>query len=88
MRLAQPDTLVQDKADPTKITNTQRIDGALPTIKKAGGCRCEGVRLPEPGDRMLRFCGVCVWVVVSACEPRAWGGEGWVGGAGGDKLCS
>merc|ERR1711959_452108 len=23
----------QDKADPTKITNTQRIDGALPTIK-------------------------------------------------------
>lgn len=24
----------QDKADPTKITNTQRIDGALPTIKK------------------------------------------------------
>ena len=26
----------QDKADPTKITNTQRIDGALPTIKKLG----------------------------------------------------
>ena len=26
----------KDKADPTKITNTQRIDGALPTIKKAG----------------------------------------------------
>eukprot|EP00931_Biecheleriopsis_adriatica_P020830 TRINITY_DN137_c0_g2_i2.p1 TRINITY_DN137_c0_g2~~TRINITY_DN137_c0_g2_i2.p1 ORF type:complete len:418 (-),score=118.17 TRINITY_DN137_c0_g2_i2:50-1303(-) len=25
----------QDKADPTKITNTQRIDGALPTIKYA-----------------------------------------------------
>jgi phosphoglycerate kinase len=25
----------QDKADPTKITNTQRIDGALPTIKHA-----------------------------------------------------
>mmetsp|Transcript_70222 Transcript_70222/g.146973 ORF Transcript_70222/g.146973 Transcript_70222/m.146973 type:complete len:862 (-) Transcript_70222:291-2876(-) len=25
----------QDKADPTKITNTQRIDGALPTIKMA-----------------------------------------------------
>ncbi len=24
------------KADPTKITNTQQIDGALPTIKKAG----------------------------------------------------
>ncbi|CAJ1398067.1 unnamed protein product [Effrenium voratum] len=24
----------QDKADPTKITNTQRIDGALPTIQK------------------------------------------------------
>merc|ERR1719265_2460197 len=23
----------QDKNDPTKITNTQRIDGALPTIK-------------------------------------------------------
>ena len=29
----------QDKADPTKITNTQRIDGALPTIKKA--CRAD-----------------------------------------------
>ena len=27
---------VKDKADPTKITNTQRIDGALPTIKKVG----------------------------------------------------
>eukprot|EP00439_Symbiodinium_sp_Y106_P058652 s2207_g8.t1 len=27
-------TRPQDKADPTKITNTQRIDGALPTIKK------------------------------------------------------
>lgn len=26
----------QDKADPTKITNTQRIDGALPTIKTLG----------------------------------------------------
>ena len=26
----------KDKADPTKITNTQRIDSALPTIKKAG----------------------------------------------------
>ena len=25
----------KDKADPSKITNTQRIDGALPTIKKA-----------------------------------------------------
>jgi len=25
----------QDKADPTKITNTQRIDGALPTIRYA-----------------------------------------------------
>jgi len=32
-----PETfVVKDKADPTKITNTQRIDGALPTIKKAG----------------------------------------------------
>ena len=31
-----PETfVVKDKADPTKITNTQRIDGALPTIKKA-----------------------------------------------------
>ena len=31
--------MTQDKADPTKITNTQRIDGALPTIKKAPWCR-------------------------------------------------
>ena len=33
-RILYPKTRVQDKADPTKITNTQRIDGALPTIKK------------------------------------------------------
>ena len=37
-------TRPQDKADPTKITNTQRIDGALPTIKKARQHSSEGGR--------------------------------------------
>ena len=31
----------QDKKDPTKITNTQRIEGALPTIK---GCLDKGAK--------------------------------------------
>jgi len=35
----------QDKADPTKITNTQRIDGALPTIKYCLDNGCKSVVL-------------------------------------------
>jgi phosphoglycerate kinase len=35
----------QDKADPTKITNTQRIDGALPTIRHCLERGCKSVVL-------------------------------------------
>ena len=28
----------QDKKDPTKITNTARIDGAMPTIQRRTSC--------------------------------------------------
>jgi len=35
----------QDKADPTKITNTQRIDAALPTVRFCLGRGCKSVVL-------------------------------------------
>jgi len=35
----------QDKADPTKITNTQRIEGALPTIRYCLEKKCKSVVL-------------------------------------------
>jgi len=35
----------QDKADPSKITNTQRIDAALPTIRYCLGRGCKSVVL-------------------------------------------